>query len=382
MSKTWYQIQAKSNEGKATADISIHDEIGMWGVSASQFMADVKALGPVDEINLSIHSPGGDVLDGWAIYNALRSNKARVNVQIEGLAASMASVIAMAADKITMHENSFMMIHEPWGMAIGDAEEMRDTADLLDKLGNGLVNAYVDRTGNDEETIRGWMKAETWMDGKEAKARGFADEVTGKVALSAKIDTRRFKMTPQSLTQNSDSTPIVATVEGTPPDAPVEPTAPVDAQVENPAVEPVAPVVTESEPAPQASLIQRAIAALTGRPDSGAIQAKLDEANALVATLQATNASLTARISELEPLAKEREELLNAIQTAEQLAAAQIAQAGFTPASEQTLPQATNAQAKSKLEQFAELTGEERTAFYNANREELTKFIQTPSPSK
>ncbi len=374
--KTWYQIQAKSNGDRNTADISIHDEIGIWGISASRFMADVKALGAVDEINLSIHSPGGDVLDGWAIYNALRSNKAQVNVQIEGLAASMASVIAMAADKITMHENSFMMIHEPWGMAIGDAEEMRDTADLLDKLGNGLVNAYVGRTGNDEETIREWMKAETWMDGKEAKARGFADVVTGAVAMSAKFDTRRWKMTPQSLTTNSDSTPIVATVDATPPDAPVD-ESPVEAQVETPAVEPIAPVEVEAEVAPQASLIQRAIAALTGRPDTSAIQAKLDEAENLVATLHATNASLTARISELEPLAQEREELLAAIQTAEQRAAAQVAQAGFTPQTEIELPQASGAQAKSLLEQFSELKGEERTTFYNANKNELSKFIQT-----
>ena len=374
--KTWYQIQAKSNGDRNTADISIHDEIGIWGISASRFMADVKALGAVDEINLSIHSPGGDVLDGWAIYNALRSNKAQVNVQIEGLAASMASVIAMAADKITMHENSFMMIHEPWGMAIGDAEEMRDTADLLDKLGNGLVNAYVGRTGNDEETIREWMKAETWMDGKEAKARGFADVVTGAVAMSAKFDPRRWKMTPQSLTTNSDSTPIVATVDATPPDAPVD-ESPVEAQVETPAVEPIAPVEVEAEVAPQASLIQRAIAALTGRPDTSAIQAKLDEAENLVATLHATNASLTARISELEPLAQEREELLAAIQTAEQRAAAQVAQAGFTPQTEIELPQASGAQAKSLLEQFSELKGEERTTFYNANKNELSKFIQT-----
>jgi hypothetical protein len=221
------------------------------------------------------------------------------------------------------------------------------------------------------------MKSETWMDGNEAKARGFADEVTGKVALAAKIDTRRFKMTPQSLTHNSDSPPAVATVDETPTDAPVEET-PVEAQVETPVVEET-PIEAEPEAAPQASLIQRAIAALTGKPDNAAIQAQLDQANTLVATLQTTNASLTARVAELEPLAKEREELLQAIQTAEQIAAAQIAQAGFTPASEQTLPQATNVIAKSLLEQFAELSGEERTVFYNANKDELLKLIQTPS---
>jgi len=216
-----------------------------------------------------------------------------------------------------------------------------------------------------------------WMDGNEAKDRGFADEVVGKLAMAAKIDTRRFKMTPQSLTQNSDSTPIVATVDANPSDAPVEET-PVDAQVENPAVEET-PAVTESEPAPQASLIQRAIAALTGRPDTAAIQAQLDEANTLNSSLQTTVASLTARVAELEPLARERDELLNAIQTAEQMAATQIAQAGFTPESELKLPQASATPAKSLLEQFSELKGEERTAFYNAHSAELSKLIQTPS---
>jgi hypothetical protein len=129
--KTWYQIKAKSDKPKA-ADISIYDEIGMWGVSASAFMRDLRSMGELDEINLSIHSPGGDVLDGWAIYNALKNNKAKVTARVEGLAASMASVILMAADEIEIPENAYVMIHNPWGVAIGDAEELRDTAELIE----------------------------------------------------------------------------------------------------------------------------------------------------------------------------------------------------------------------------------------------------------
>lgn len=377
--KTWYQIQAKKDKPKS-ADISIHDEIGLWGISASAFMRDLRGMGELDEIHLSIHSPGGDVLDGWAIYNSLKNSKAKITARVEGLAASMASVILMAADTVEIPENAYVMIHNPWGLAIGDADEMRDTADLLDKLGNGLVNAYTSRTGNTEADVRAWMDAETWMDGKEAVERGFADKLLDGVALSARaFDNRKFKMTPQSLTQNSDSTPIVATVDGNPPDAPVEPIAPVEAQVETPAVELVAPVEVEAEAAPQASLIQRAIAALTGRPDSSAIQAQLTEAQNLNATLHATNASLTARISELEPLARERDELLTAIQTAEARAAAQVASLGFTPESERSLPD-TETDKGSILDQYNAITDPgERTLFYNANRNQLTKFIQTPS---
>jgi len=368
--KTWYQIQAKSNQPKA-AEISIHDEIGMWGVSASAFMRDLRGMGELDEIHLSIHSPGGDVLDGWAIYNSLKNSKAKITARVEGLAASMASVILMAADTVEIPENAYVMIHNPWGLAIGDADEMRDTADLLDKLGNGLVNAYASRTGNSEKDIREMMDAETWMDGREAVERGFADKLLDGVALSARaFDNRKFKMTPQSLTQNSDSTPIVATVDATPPDAPVEET-PVEAQVETPAVEPVAPVEVEAEAAPQASLIQRAIAALTGRPDNAAIQAQLTEAQNLNATLHATNASLTARISELEPLARERDELLTAIQTAEARAAAQVAALGFTPESERSLPDAETDKGDI-LAQFNAITDPvESSKFYKENQAAL-----------
>lgn len=370
--KTWYQIQAKKDKPKA-AEISIHDEIGVWGVSASAFMRDLRGMGELDEIHLSIHSPGGDVLDGWAIYNSLKNSKAKITARVEGLAASMASVILMAADTVEIPENAYVMIHNPWGLAIGDADEMRDTADLLDKLGNGLVNAYTSRTGNSEKEIREMMDAETWMDGKEAVERGFADKLLDGVALSARaFDNRKFKMTPQSLTQNSDSTPIVATVDATPLDAPVEET-PVEAQVETPAVEPVAPVEVEAEAAPQASLIQRAIAALTGRPDNAAIQAQLTEAQNLNATLHATNASLTARISELEPLARERDELLSAIQTAEARATAQVAALGFTPESERSLPDAETDKGDI-LAQFNAITDPvESSKFYKENQAELIK---------
>jgi ATP-dependent Clp endopeptidase proteolytic subunit ClpP len=364
--KTWYQIKAKSDKPKS-ADISIHDEIGLWGISASQFMRDLRGMGELDEINLSIHSPGGDVLDGWAIYNSLKNNKAKVTARVEGLAASMASVILMAADTVEIPENAYIMIHNPWGLAVGDAEEMRDTADLLDKLGNGLVNAYVSRTGNDEDEIREMMSAETWMDGKEAVERGFADKLIGAVALSARaFDSRKFKMTPKSLQVNSETAPEVAPVEETPTPAPVEPQAPVEAVEEAPVEEPQAK-----------SLLSRFTALFGGDSDS-ALKAELaNKDDQIQASLKVID-SLKAQVAALEPKAKAFDEATAEIarleaerQTAEARAAAQVASLGFTPESERSLPDAETDKGDI-LAQFEAITDPaERTKFYNANRKAI-----------
>ena len=364
--KTWYQIKAKADKPKS-ADISIHDEIGLWGVSASQFMRDLRGMGELDEINLSIHSPGGDVLDGWAIYNSLKNNKARVTARVEGLAASMASVILMAADTVEIPENAYIMIHNPWGFAMGDAEEMRDTADLLDKLGNGLVNAYASRTGNDEDEIREMMSAETWMDGKEAVERGFADKLIGAVALSARaFDNRKFKMTPPSLQANSETPPEVAPVEETPTPAPVEPQAPVEAVEEAPVEE------------PQAKSLLSRFTALFGGDSDETLKAELaNKDDQIQASLKVID-SLKAQVAALEPKAKAFDEATAEIarleaerQTAEAKAAAQVASLGFTPESERSLPNAETDKGDI-LAQFNAITDPaERTKFYNANRKAI-----------
>ena len=120
--KGWYTIKAASDG--TSANISIYEEIGGWGITAQQFSEDLKALGDISHISLHIHSPGGDVFDGIAIYNLLNKHPAKVTVQIDGLAASMASVIAMAGDRIVMPENALMMIHKPWGISGGNANDM------------------------------------------------------------------------------------------------------------------------------------------------------------------------------------------------------------------------------------------------------------------
>lgn len=182
MSRTWFTI---TNAADApAAEISIHDEIGAWGISAKDFLGQLKNIPAGRPLTLSLHSPGGEVFDGLAIYHALKA-RGNVSVRIEGLAASMASVIAMAGTRISMPRNAYLMIHNPSGFAMGESSDMRQLADLLDKLKGSLIAAYRDRTKKSDEDLTAMMDAETWLTGEEAVAQGFADEVTDAVALSA-----------------------------------------------------------------------------------------------------------------------------------------------------------------------------------------------------
>ncbi|WP_405080981.1 ClpP-like prohead protease/major capsid protein fusion protein [Pectobacterium versatile] len=189
--KGWYTIKAASNSG--SADISVYEEIGGWGITAQQFSEDLKALGDISHINLHIHSPGGDVFDGIAIYNLLNKHPAKITVHIDGLAASMASVIAMAGDHIVMPENALMMIHKPWGISGGNANDMRDYAELLDKVENVLIPAYARKTGKSTEDLATLLEDETWMDGRECVAQGFADELLPAVSAMARIESKRIE---------------------------------------------------------------------------------------------------------------------------------------------------------------------------------------------
>lgn len=170
------KVLARAN---GTAEVSIDGPIGQdWygdGITAKRFRADLTALGDVSEILVRINSPGGEVFDGFSIYNALKEHKAKVRVHIDGLAASIASVIAMAGDEIQMGVGAMFMVHSPWTIAMGDADNMRATADMLDKVSVGLVDAYVARTSQSRKTVEGWMDGETWFTRDEAVAAGLAD---------------------------------------------------------------------------------------------------------------------------------------------------------------------------------------------------------------
>jgi ATP-dependent protease ClpP protease subunit len=172
---SWYAIKNVSTE---LAEISIYDEIGYWGVTASDF---VKELGSIQAaaLNIRINSPGGDVFDGIAILNALRSHPGHKTVTIDGLAASAASFIAMAGDTVQMAPQSMMMIHDASGLCMGNAGDMRELADLLDKTSENIANVYAQRSGKPAEDWRAAMHAETWYTDKEAVDAGLADKIVG-----------------------------------------------------------------------------------------------------------------------------------------------------------------------------------------------------------
>jgi ATP-dependent protease ClpP protease subunit len=169
----WYRI---TNLGPSAAEVVIYDEIGWFGVTAEDFMSELRGL-DVSAITLRVNSPGGEIFDGIAIHNLLRSHRAQVTTYVDSLAASIASVIALAGDRVIMQPHSQMMIHDGSGLAIGNAQDMREMADLLDRQSNNIAEVYAARAGGTVEQWRERMLAETWYSAAEAVAAGLADEV-------------------------------------------------------------------------------------------------------------------------------------------------------------------------------------------------------------
>lgn len=191
-------------------EIWLYDQIGesFWGdgISAKTFQKELSALGRVTTLNVRINSPGGDVFDGLAIYNQLKTHPARVVVDVDGLAASIASVIAMAGDEVRMAANSMMMIHNPHGMAVGDANEMQRVAALLQQVKGSLSDTYAARTGQQKDQLSAWMDDETWMSAETAVQYGFADVVTDAQQVSASFNLlKNFRNVPDALRRRMDA---------------------------------------------------------------------------------------------------------------------------------------------------------------------------------
>lgn len=200
------------NRSAKTGEIWLYDVVGegfFGGMSAKQFADELKGLGSVDTINLRINSPGGSVFDGVAIYNQLKRHPANIVVDIDGLAASIASVIAMAGDEIRMADNAMMMIHDPSGFSMGDSSEMRKTADLLDQIKNTIVDTYGKRSKSSVKDIANWMEAETWFSAEDAVVKGFADKTTTEQNISAcyDFDLSKFRHAPPTMTARARSFP-------------------------------------------------------------------------------------------------------------------------------------------------------------------------------
>lgn len=186
--KTWYTIKAQAADD--SVEVSIFDEIGFWGVTGAMFIQDLKSKLTKDtkQVNLAINSPGGSVFDGWAMFNYLNSLKAKgikVVVDVVGIAASMASVVAMAGDVRRMPENAMVMVHNAISGVWGDAEDLRDVADTLDKIDAAIVGVYASATGKDHDTMRSLMAADAFMSAAEALDFGFATEVIAPVQAVA-----------------------------------------------------------------------------------------------------------------------------------------------------------------------------------------------------
>jgi ATP-dependent Clp protease, protease subunit len=195
-----YKVIAR---GETEAEIYVYGVIGQdWfgdGITAKRFADDLKALGSsIKTIHLRVNSDGGVVTEARAMYNLLVEHKAKVIAHIDGVAASAASFLAMAASEIEIAEGGFVMIHNARAFTGGDAAEFRRMADILDTVNSTIVETYVARTGQTDRQVRKWMDAETWFTGKEAVQHGFADRlVANQVKVAASIsDPAKFRNLP------------------------------------------------------------------------------------------------------------------------------------------------------------------------------------------
>jgi ATP-dependent protease ClpP protease subunit len=272
---------------KEAVRIALMGVVG-WDITPDAVSKALKEAGD-RPLTISLHSGGGDALAGIAIHNMLARHKGRKTVVVEGFAASAASLIAMAGDDILMPSNAFLMIHEAWGGAMGDADQMRDTADLLDMISGAYRQTYAKRTGMPEDEIAALMRDETWFTAEEAVAKGFATRATDPVDIAASADAlKAFRNVPA----------ILAGIAPKPaPQAEVNPPAPPAHPEEFRMSDPVSPAGADrpADPVPavaaKASLAEIKAVAARGGLDSDWVIAQFEAG----ATVQAaTDAALDA----------------------------------------------------------------------------------------
>lgn len=265
----WYRIENLVDR-PSTAAIYIYDVIGCscwWDddcrcLTAKNFIDEINAL-RVDELHVHINSPGGEVDDGIAIYNTLRNHRARKTTFIDSLAASAASFIALAADEVVIALTGQVMIHDASTIAIGDAAELRETADLLDRYSNNIAGIYSRKSGKSVEECRELMRAETWMTGAEAVEAGFADRTDEDASEEEGDEDMQRRMTARHNLSlfafryaGREKAPTPALTNHVEPEAEVaaevvavpEPTVPVDAVEPEPVAEPAEAVVADAAP--------------------------------------------------------------------------------------------------------------------------------------
>ncbi|MHC8334722.1 head maturation protease, ClpP-related [Pseudomonas sp. LB3P25] len=231
--KTWYAVHASGEAVERVIEVFVYGEIGAWGITANQFVQDLRAMDDgVSEVIAAFNSVGGDLFDGLAMHNALRRLGARCTGRIDALAASAASVAVCGAHKVVIAESAILMIHNPWTYAAGDAEDFRKVADVLDQTMEAIIAAYKAKAPNiDEAELRRLVAAETWLTANEALALGLADEIGDGIKVKACLGQggvlQRYQHAPAELLAQLDEPPE--------PDPELEPIDP-----------PLVPVVVDS----------------------------------------------------------------------------------------------------------------------------------------
>lgn len=282
----WYSITAAAPEGDADAkviEVYVYGEIGAWGITAHQFIQDLKAADDgVSPVVVAFNTNGGDLFEGLAIHNALRRLGERCTARVDGLAASAGSVAVCGAHRVVMRSSDFLMIHNPYTWVGGDAEDLRRVADVLDKAFEAMIAAYKAKAPNiDDAELRRLVNNESWLTASEALALGLADEVSTDVKVQACLGQgstmARYRNTPQALLDQ-----LKASKE--------EPAKPV---VQEPEADPAAPTPTPSDSTALALMITQACAqagisnlvepliASTKLADEATVQAALTRAKAV-----------------------------------------------------------------------------------------------------
>ncbi|MFS1513635.1 head maturation protease, ClpP-related [Chengkuizengella sp. SCS-71B] len=197
-------------------EIQIYGEITSYkwdesDTTAKSFKEDLDRLGDIKTLNIYMNSPGGSVYEGNAIYNILKRHKAKINIHIDGIAASIASVIAMAGDTIFMPENTMMMIHNPWTFAMGNASDLRKEADDLDKAQESMMISYLAKAGEklEKDKLIRMLDAETWLSAKECVEYGLCDVIEQEKNIAASFNRdffAKYKNTPKNLLEIANKT--------------------------------------------------------------------------------------------------------------------------------------------------------------------------------
>lgn len=199
--KSWFSVK---NLGGGSVDVSIHNEIGIWGVDAADFLAEI-ADQSITHINLSVNSPGGSFIHGLAMYHGLLNHPARVEGEVLALAGSAASLVLMACDHIKMPSNTYIYAHEPVASAGGYIDDIMKTVDVMRQFREDIVDIYQRRTGLDRDRVAALMAAESMINAADALEMGFADEVTGAIEVAALSPdfAKHFKNLPPALVGGS-----------------------------------------------------------------------------------------------------------------------------------------------------------------------------------